>query len=68
VNITNPLPYPKYVEDLNRQKKTVSSVLNSSHSVNALMKNVKNELGISLTRQQAELLFYSMTDYRKYKN
>ncbi len=68
VNVTNPLTYENYLSVLSRQKKTVSSVLSKSHSTSELMNNVKEELGITLSEEEAALLFYSMTGYKKYKD
>ena len=67
-NITNPLTYSKFGANLERQKSTVSKVLSKSKTLIELKRNVKEDLGIQISDEQAELLFYSMTDYKKYKD
>ncbi len=66
-NITNPLGYDDYVKILKRQNKTVSSVLSGSGSVAELKENVKKYLGIALSDEDAELIFYSKHGYKRYK-
>lgn len=68
INLTNPLSYKQYLTNLNQQKKTVSKVLSGSHSTQELKQNIHRLLGFKITDEEAELLLYSMTDYKKYKD
>lgn len=67
-NITNPLTYREFAKNLERQKKTVSKVFSESKNQDELKKNLKVDLGIIISDIEAEQLFYSMTDYKKYKD
>ncbi|WP_461632698.1 alkaline phosphatase [Labilibaculum euxinus] len=67
-NITNPLLYKIFVKNLERQKKSVSSVLGESATLSELKINIREKLGITLSNDEAEQLFYSMTDYKRYKD
>jgi len=67
-NITNPLLYKIFVKNLERQKKSVSCVLLESTTLSKLKINSKEKLGITLSDEEVEQLFYSMTDYKKYKD
>jgi len=67
-NRTNPLSYDQYIRMLKRQKKTVSGVFTESHSAKELQQRIKDDLGISLSNEDAELLFFTRTDYHKYKD
>lgn len=67
-NVTNPLTYGQYRQIIERQKKSASYVLNSSKTVDELQQNIKNMLGIEITKKEAELLYFTMMDYQKYKD
>lgn len=67
-NITNPLTYSRFGANLDRQKSTVSKVLSKSKTLIELKRNIKEDLGIHISDEEAEQLFYSMTDYKKYKD
>ncbi len=67
-NITNPLMNEQFVTNLKSQKKSISKILNGSTTTDELKRNLQNYLGVVLTNEEAELLFYSMTDYKKYKD
>jgi alkaline phosphatase len=66
-NNTNPLPYDQYIKNLKQQKRSISRVFRQSHSAEELKQNVRDYLGFILSEQDARLLFFSMNDYRRYK-
>ena len=65
---TNPLAYEEYLKILKRQKKSVSRILMESHSIKELRENLKENMGIELSNEDAELLFYTQTNYKSYKD
>jgi alkaline phosphatase len=67
-NITNPLSYDEYIKILDRQQKTVSYILTRSHTVEEIQKNFKEFMGVELSEKDAELIYYSRNDYKRYKN
>ncbi len=64
---TSPLSFKQYTSTLENQSKSVSKLLRESESANELKQNVEKFLGYEITDEEAELIFFSMTNYRKHK-
>lgn len=67
-NITNPLLFEKFDHLLNAQHSTISHILTISKSSSDIKKNLKELAGIEVSIHEAELLYFAMNNYKRYKD
>lgn len=67
-NDTNPLAYETFIKNITTQNKSVSKIFSISNSAKELKMNIKKHLGHQISDQEAELLYYSLRNYKKYKD
>nr|WP_321450983.1 alkaline phosphatase [uncultured Carboxylicivirga sp.] len=66
-NNTNPLHYHDYIQMLEGQDRTLSSIFASSGSAEELKQQLEKHAKVHLTSEEAALLFYARNGYQKYK-
>lgn len=67
-NITNPLLFKNYEHLLNSQHSTISHILSISKSSLDIQKNLKELAGMEISLREAELLYFAMNNYKRYKD
>jgi alkaline phosphatase len=66
-NNTNPLDYSDFVKNITKQKKSISYIFSISHTAQELKKNIDKYLGHEISNEEADLLYFSLRHYEKYK-
>ncbi len=67
-NNTNPLLFKDYEAQLKGQSTTISHIFRISKSAEDLSNNLRKYAGININKEEADLLFYALNNYRRYKD